>query len=187
MTVATPGKPPRVSRHHEPRSPREIFRHYLRDIVYGANDGVITTFAVVAGATGGALSERAVIVVGMANLFADGLSMGVGNYLAIRSDEGARAAVDLPEEEASPIRHGGMTFIAFVLAGAVPILPYLVGLGSFPSSAFLTFTTLFVVGAMRALVTLDRWYVAGAEMFGLGLLVAAAAFGSGAGAAWFLR
>jgi vacuolar iron transporter family protein len=181
------GKSHRVSLHHEPRSPKEILRHYLRDIVYGANDGVITTFAVVAGATGGALSERSVLVVGMANLFADGLSMGVGNYLAIRSNEGARAAVDLPEEEANPVRHGGMTFLAFVLAGAVPIVPYFVGLGSFQFSGLLTFATLFVVGAMRGLVTVDRWYVAGLEMLALGVLVAGAAFGSGAVAAWLLQ
>jgi VIT1/CCC1 family predicted Fe2+/Mn2+ transporter len=58
-------------------------RHYIRDLIYGANDGVITTFAVVAGVTGGALSARAVLIVGVANLLADGLSMGVGNYLSI--------------------------------------------------------------------------------------------------------
>src|SRR5690349_9789492 len=50
-------------------------RHYIRDLVYGANDGIITTFAVVAGVAGGALSARAVLVVGAANLAADGLSM----------------------------------------------------------------------------------------------------------------
>jgi VIT1/CCC1 family predicted Fe2+/Mn2+ transporter len=176
-----------VSLHHEPQTPRDIFRHYLRDLVYGANDGVITTFAVVAGATGGALSARAVIVVGIANLFADGLSMGVGNYLAIRSNESARAAENLPEEEPSPARHGAMTFAAFVCAGAVPILPYLGGFGSFGLAAFLTFATLFIVGAMRSLVTIDRWYAAGLEMLALGVLVAAAAYGSGAGAAWMLR
>src|SRR6187399_750197 len=89
---------PRVSLHHEPAGAIQIARHYIRDMVYGANDGIITTFAVVAGVTGGALSPRAVLIVGAANLFADGLSMGVGNYLSIRSNESARAAEDLPEE-----------------------------------------------------------------------------------------
>jgi hypothetical protein len=51
--------------------------------VYGANDGIITTFAVVAGVTGGALSARAVLIVGVANLIADALSMGMGNFLSI--------------------------------------------------------------------------------------------------------
>ena len=81
----------RLSNHREPEGAVQIARHYIRDVVYGANDGIITTFAVVAGVTGGALSPRAVLIVGVANLFADGLSMGVGNYLSIRSDESARA------------------------------------------------------------------------------------------------
>ena len=52
------------------------------------------------------------VIVCAANLAADGLSMGVGNYLAIRAHEGAREADDLPEEEASPARHGLATFLA---------------------------------------------------------------------------
>jgi VIT1/CCC1 family predicted Fe2+/Mn2+ transporter len=73
----------RQSLHVEPEGFVATTRHYIRDLIYGANDGVITTFAVVAGVTGGALSARAVLIVGVANLLADGLSMGVGNYLSI--------------------------------------------------------------------------------------------------------
>ena len=57
------------------------------DIIYGANDGIITTFAVVAGVAGGGLSHSAVLIVGAANLAADGLSMAVGNFLSIRAHE----------------------------------------------------------------------------------------------------
>ena len=176
----------RSSLHHVPSGVKDVVRHYIRDLVYGANDGLITTFAVVAGVTGGALSARTIIIVGMANLFADGLSMGVGNYLSIRSHESARAAMNLPEEEASPARHGAMTFLAFSFAGALPMLPYLVGIGSFKACTLLTLVGLFGVGSMRALVTVDRWWLAGLEMLGLGAVVAAAAYGSGAFAAWAL-
>ena len=179
---------PRLSVHQEPRGPQAIARHYIRDLIYGANDGIITTFAVVAGVTGGALSSRAVVIIGVANLFADGLSMGVGNYLSIRSNESARAAQDLVEEEASPARHGLATFLAFMLAGAIPLLPY-----AFPHldnrpalSVVLTGTALFTVGSLRSLVTIDRWWAAGAEMLGLGALVAVAAYASGALAAWLI-
>lgn len=60
---------------------------YIGDFVYGANDGIVTTFAVVAGATGAALSPGIVIILGLANLFADGFSMGAPNFLAIRSEK----------------------------------------------------------------------------------------------------
>lgn len=59
-------RPP--SLHREPAGARDVFRHYIRDIVYGANDGIITTFAVVAGGTGGELTTKAVIVVGIVSL-----------------------------------------------------------------------------------------------------------------------
>lgn len=76
-------RPPTL--HREPTGTLAVTRHYLGDLVYGANDGLITTFAVVAGVAGGELSSRATLIIGAANLFADGLSMAVGNYLSIRS------------------------------------------------------------------------------------------------------
>jgi VIT1/CCC1 family predicted Fe2+/Mn2+ transporter len=158
----------RFSVHTEPSSVLDVARHYLGDVVYGANDGIITTFAVVAGVTGGDLSARAVLIVGVANLFADGLSMGVGNYLSIRSNE--------------PVRHGFATFLAFVSSGAVPLLPYLSDAVAdrFAMSVFLTLAMLFGVGASRAVVTVERWWIAGLEMLSLGVVVAAAAYGTGA-------
>ena len=60
---------------------------YLRDMVYGAIDGTITTYAVVAGVAGGGLDAPVVLVLGTANLVADGFSMAVANYLGIRSEE----------------------------------------------------------------------------------------------------
>jgi VIT1/CCC1 family predicted Fe2+/Mn2+ transporter len=173
----------RGSLHREPTDLTGIARHYIRDLIYGANDGIITTFAVVAGVTGGNLSTGAILIVGVANLFADGLSMGVGNYLSIRSHESARAAQNLPEEEAAPARHGIATMLAFVVAGAVPLFPYLVPIAAdsrFMASIGLTMLTLFVVGSLRSLVTVDRWWTAGLEMLLLGIVVAAAAYGSGA-------
>ena len=180
----------RESLHTEPTSLPDFARHYLRDVVYGAIDGIVTTFAVVAGVTGGALSARAVLIVGIANLFADGLSMGVGNYLSIRSHESMRAAQKLPEEEASPARHGAATWAAFATAGAVPLVPYLCGASGYDAfyvATMLTLATLFAVGASRAVITVDRWWVAGFEMLGLGALVAAAAYGAGYAVARFVR
>jgi vacuolar iron transporter family protein len=58
---------------------------YLKDLVYGANDGIITTFAVVAGVAGASLSPATIIILGAANLLADGFSMAVSSYLASES------------------------------------------------------------------------------------------------------
>lgn len=105
MDEPTPGPhTARRSNHVAPGGLYETAQHYVGDLVYGANDGILTTFAVVASVTGGALSATAVIIVGMANLLADGLSMGVGNYLAIRARESALEQRGQPEEEAQPSR-----------------------------------------------------------------------------------
>ena len=53
----------------------------IEEFVYGATDGAVTTFAVVAGVVGAALSPSIILILGFANLFADGFSMAVGNYL----------------------------------------------------------------------------------------------------------
>ena len=176
----------RDSLHVDPRGARDVARHYIRDLVYGANDGIITTFAVVSGVAGGDLSHLAVIVIGAANLAADGVSMGVGNLLAIRADEQARAAANLPEQERYPWKHGLATLLAFVVAGAIPLTPYMLGVAAGDRlfwSAVMTSAALFGLGALRATVTVDRWWKSGIETLGLGVVVAFAAYGAGALAA----
>jgi VIT1/CCC1 family predicted Fe2+/Mn2+ transporter len=172
----------RPSLHVEPSGAAATARHYIRDLVYGANDGIITTFAVVSGVAGGQLSQLAVLVIGAANLAADGVSMGVGNFLAIRADERAREADGLPELERHPWKHGLATLLAFVIAGAIPLAPYVVSLPPMSQlviSTLLTFVALFLLGAARALVTRDRWWQTGLETLALGAVVAAAAYGAG--------
>ena len=61
------------------------FENYLGEFVYGGIDGCITTFAVVAGAVGAGLESSMIIILGFANLFADGLAMSVGAYLSTKT------------------------------------------------------------------------------------------------------
>lgn len=79
--------PPPVDHTPHPilRSHREVLQHYLGDIVYGANDGIVTTFAIVVGVAGAGLSPAVVLILGGSNLLADGFSMGASNYLATRA------------------------------------------------------------------------------------------------------
>ncbi len=179
----------RRSVHVEPNEPLQIARHYIRELIYGANDGIVTTFAVVAGVAGGGLSLRVVLIIGAANLFADGLSMAAGNYLSIRSHESVLEAQDLPEEEAFPSRHAGATFLAFVMAGTIPLVPYMLRVwpvDRFASSIALAMGAMFTIGASRALIARVRWWKAGLEMLGLGAVVATLAYVCGAVVAAFV-
>lgn len=60
---------------------------YLKDLIYGGIDGVVTTFAVVSGVAGAGLSEGIIIILGLANLIADGFSMAISNFLGTRAEE----------------------------------------------------------------------------------------------------
>ncbi|WP_144905006.1 VIT1/CCC1 transporter family protein [Halobellus captivus] len=158
---------------------------YLAEIIYGANDGIVTTFAVVSGVAGAALSPSIVLILGAANLFADGFSMGMSNYLSRRSEldyqhtrarVGDAAPATLADGK-SPRWTALVTFLAFVVAGWAPLLPYILGLGpAFPLSVAVTGVTFFVVGASRSLVTARRWYLNGAEMFVVGMAAAVVAY-----------
>ncbi len=72
---------------YEALAHRHFVGKYIGDLVYGANDGIITTFAVVAGASGAVLSPAVIIILGFANILADGVSMGASNYLGKRSEQ----------------------------------------------------------------------------------------------------
>lgn len=100
------------------RAPNDRERHiqtgrYLKDVIFAANDGIITTFAVVAATVGGGLSPTTILIVGFANIFADGFSMATGNYLGTRSAqdfykkeeaEEYREMKEIPEKERQEIR-----------------------------------------------------------------------------------
>ncbi|MCX7031729.1 MAG: VIT1/CCC1 transporter family protein [Spirochaetes bacterium] len=65
---------------------------YIKSVVYGGLDGIVTTFAVVAGVNGASLSAGVVLILGFANLVADGLSMAIGDYLSSKSEQEYRKA-----------------------------------------------------------------------------------------------
>ena len=99
----------------------------MSQLVYGGIDGIVTTFAVVAASVGASLSSSVVIILGLANLVADGISMGISSYLSEKSER----AVDMKNNTQHnnhivPIKAGMATFAAFVVVGFVPVVIYVV-------------------------------------------------------------
>ncbi|EMA05693.1 VIT1/CCC1 transporter family protein [Haloferax denitrificans] len=156
---------------------------YLPELIYGANDGIVTTFAVVAGVAGASLSPGIVIVLGFANLFADGFSMGMSNYLAERSEEDyhdARGESHARTDGKTPVRTAAATFAAFIVAGWAPLFPYVFRVEPlFPVSIAVTAAAFFAVGASRSLVTNRSWLANGVEMFVVGMAAATVAYAVG--------
>ncbi len=213
---------------------------YLGDFILGAVDGAVTTFAIVAGAAGAGLSNGVVLVLGLANVLADGFSMAAGNFLKSRSDQqvldrmrrieemhieripdGEREEIrqifrakgfegdvleqvvhtltedrrqwvntmlreewGLQLEPPTPWKAGLATFVAFLLAGMVPLLPTLVALNQPAGQAFLwscllTGVTFFVIGLIRGRVVEHRPWTAGFETLLIGGSAAAVAYAVG--------
>ena len=221
---------------------RHALRDYLKQIVYGGNDGIVTTFAIVAGFAGAQadgvaqIGGIAVVVFGLANLFADAVSMGLGEFLSARSQhqlyrrhrrltladidaapaQQARRLAEMyqaqgleagaatqaaaafqehpslfaeqllsygnigpaPERE-NPAVNGGMTFLAFVIFGGLPILPYVVREAdalSFQLSCGAALLALTLLGALRGWATQEPMARAQLETVGVGALCAGVAF-----------
>jgi len=98
---------------HGKNSALARFQEYIGEFIYGGIDGSVTTFAVVAGAAGANLDSAVVIILGFANLFADGFAMSVGSYLSTKSEKqnyDKHKAIEywevdhLPEKEREEIR-----------------------------------------------------------------------------------
>lgn len=193
-------------------------QEFLKEIVYGGNDGIVTTFAIVAGFAGAgaegaaAVGGVAVLLFGLANLFADATAMGLGAFLSVRSEQDVYRAtrekelyeihnnmpmeyqetIEILEEKGlgeddskaiadilarhpefmadfmmqyeigmadpsddNPAMNGLATFLAFIIFGAAPILPYFF---AEPSDGTFTVSLIFSLLALIALGLL-RWKV----------------------------
>lgn len=214
---------------------------YLGDAVLGAIDGCVTTFAVVSGVIGANLSHRVVVILGLANLIADGFSMAVSNYQKSKSDRQrveqfrkieAQHIEEVPEGEReeirqifarkgfegpileeivtvitrdreqwidtmlteelglqlhspSPVKSALATFLAFVIVGLIPILPFLLPLplqphGLFVMSAIATGIAFFLVGLLKGRALEQPAFRSGLETLAIGCVAAALAYGVGA-------
>ncbi len=166
---------------HQPSSknPLDILRHYMADVVYGANDGIITTFAIVSGVEGAKLSPAIVIILGFVNLLADGVSMGASNFLSIRA---GAAATGVSRGYVEPFYHSFATFLSFVACGAIPLISFLIP-GFFEHrfliSCTMTAIALFLVGSLRIFVAKKAWLQGGLEMLAVGGIGAIIAYAVG--------
>jgi VIT1/CCC1 family predicted Fe2+/Mn2+ transporter len=154
--------------------------YYIGDIVYGANDGIVTTFAVVAAAAGAGVSSSIILILGIANLIADGFSMGASKYLSLKSEQSLRS--EARTDMRSPFADGFATFISFVIVGSLPLIPFLVpsaAADAFRISTIATVATFFLVGAARSLVINRSPFLAGLEMLLVGGVASVIAYGLG--------
>lgn len=156
-------------------------KKYLGEFVYGAMDGTVTTFAVVAGSIGAALSPQIVLILGFANLFADGFSMAASNYLSTKSKNDL---LNLSAE--NPLKTGLATFISFVIVGFIPLFSFVFSplngtlrQNAFLASIILTAFAFFLIGWVKGKISGKNKFTSSLESLVIGLLAAGIAYGVG--------
>jgi VIT1/CCC1 family predicted Fe2+/Mn2+ transporter len=163
---------------------KQHLEDYLSEFVYGGIDGAVTTFAVVAGATGARFDVKVLLVLGFANLIADGFSMGVGSYLSTKSEQELMVKKgESVNDEPSPVINGVTTYVSFILVGLVPLLAYSVdvifdlGLNNlFAVATVLTAGAFVGIGLLKSRVAQSHVPRAIAETLILGAIAAGAAY-----------
>lgn len=174
---------------------KEKFEAYLGEFVYGAIDGTVTTFAVVAGAAGAGLSSKVIVILGFANLIADGFSMGASAYLSVKSKRDLKAKKYAeagkepdPHDHAhgeTPLQDGLTTFGSFIVVGFIPFMLYVIDAvfslniaasKLFAWSAVLTAITFIIIGLLKAHVTKTKPWRAATETLLLGAIAASLAY-----------
>lgn len=153
----------------------------LRSVVLSSNDGIITTFAIVTGSLGASLSPTIVLILGFANLFADGLSMATGDYLGVKSEiEFEKKQGENVKIGNRPLKNGMITFVSFITAGFIPLIPFVLKLdNSFVVSSYLVAIALLVVGVLRGVFTNKHKVKTALENLIIGGLAAVVAYGVG--------
>lgn len=126
---------------------QNIIKKYIPEFVYGTVDGTVTTFAVVAVSAGAGISSAVILILGIANLIADGFSMGSSAYLAASAEH--NELVHNKKKQSSLKIIGLMTFSAFVIVGSVLVLPYLIDV---IVNLKISSTTLFYVSSILTAV-----------------------------------
>ncbi len=153
----------------------------LREFVYGGMDGAVTTFAVVTGAAGANLGVNVILIMGYANVLADGFSMAVGSYLSEKSEQELSISRGESKEEDhdSPLAASIVTFLSFVLVGFIPLSVYTIdyildlSLGSpLLYTVVLTLVSFTAIGYIRGKITRMNRLRSMVESFGLGAAAA---------------
>lgn len=139
------------------RNMKFLIKKYLPEFVYGSVDGVVTTVAIITGAVGAGLSSPIIFILGLANVLADGFSMGSSEYLSSISHDQLTKTVGIGT---TPVKKGLATFTAFVGLGIFPLFPFLVSvfIPSFHGkdiliSLLLALSAFIVIGYIGARVT----------------------------------
>lgn len=154
---------------------------FIGEIVFGFEDGLISSLGIAAGLAGASLSNFIIIIGIIIQAFTGAISMSAGTYLSTKSEMQylmtGRKHASVKHHIKNPLGAALFMFIFYTLGSTVPIIPYLTPVLNQPliSALAISVIALFVFGSFRTAITGGSWIKNGIEMVIIGML----AFGIG--------
>ncbi|MEK7095731.1 MAG: VIT1/CCC1 transporter family protein [Patescibacteria group bacterium] len=155
-----------------------INREYLRSIIFGVEDSLVSTTGLIAGLSIGAQDKKIVLLGGIVAIAVESVSMGAGEYL---SDDAVSELDKINRHRDKPLVSGSLMFISYLLAGLVPLLPiiFMAYPSSLWSSVAFALTGLFLLGFLKGRLLHTNSFRGGAKILIVGGI--ATAFGVAVG------
>ena len=151
----------------------------MREVVFGYQDGLVSTLALVAGFVGAVQSVSIILLAGLIEIVAGAVSMGLGAYNSSKSEQEFARAHKHSIPFVSPIKLGGTMSAAFVGGALLVLFPFVFAYPVFTLfcwSCVLGVIGLFVVGSLRSRYTHKGWLRSGLEMTLVGVVAVVLAY-----------
>lgn len=171
---------------------------YIREFIFGVEDGLVTSFGVVIGVSAAAAGVYVILLAGLVAMFSGAVSMAAGTYLSIKSQHEVyerEMEIELRHSRAKtiirheyglmksrlemPFRGAGIMALSFLVGAFIPLAPYILGTDWWHVSVFLTGAALFAFGAAKTYYTKRSWIKSGTEMLLLGIIAGLAGWAIG--------
>lgn len=127
---------------------KKIQPDYFRNIIFGAEDSLVSTGGVLFGIAATDVSLKTIILTGLIIIFVEALSMGAGAYLSESSIHEIKVENGEKQHKDSPLLGGIIMFLSYFVAGFIPLLPYILVNSSYAKYVSLTLilVALFIIG-----------------------------------------
>lgn len=148
--------------------PRRFFPLYIRNVVFGVEDSLVSTVALLSGIAAAGVPSRTLFLTGMVLILVEAFSMASGSYLSEQSAE------EYVLRKEAPMKHfifgSVLMFFSYFFSGLIPLLPYLFFEITYAllTSVVLSFVGLFVLGALSAEISKVNVFRSGVRMFLIG-------------------
>jgi vacuolar iron transporter family protein len=156
---------------------------YIREIIFGIQDGAIGNLGLVVGLAQASSSNKVIFLAGLATMFAQAISMSTGNYLSVKSEQEyfavkkkSRKFGKAYSEHKQPLVSSFFMAISVIIGAAIPLVAFFFydSMTGIMPAILITLFGLFLVGALKTRYTNEGWFRSGCEVILIGALSAGA-------------